>query len=77
MTVDSDRSAALVVRVWVERGSGDFRARLTGTPTSPGSAAPEEPAVVLASSPDGVVDAVRAWLAEFLGDAPGTIDSGG
>ncbi|WP_448628386.1 hypothetical protein [Geodermatophilus sp. URMC 64] len=58
------RSAALLVRVWLEDGPDAFRARLTTSDTSDGAAA--EVTVAVASAPDAVVDAVRAWLDDFL-----------
>jgi hypothetical protein len=61
-----DRSAALLVRVWLEDGPGQFRARLTTTETSAGVGAPDTVTVAVASTPDAVVDAVRAWLDAFL-----------
>ena len=59
-----DPSAALLVRVWLE-GPGEFRARLlTLHPDAAGTSA-EEVTVAVASSPEGVLDAVRAWLDDF------------
>jgi hypothetical protein len=59
--VSDDRSATLVIRVWREDSGDAFRGRLTSLDTSPGSGG-EELTVALASSPEAVVDAVRAWL---------------
>jgi len=60
------RSAALVVRVWLEGGPGGFRARLTtGDPSASGEAA-DTVTVAVASSPEAVVDAVRAWLDDVI-----------
>jgi hypothetical protein len=75
VTLDGDRSAAPLVRVWLEDGAQSFRGRLTTMDTSPGQPGAEEPTVALASSPGDVIDAVRAWLDEFLGNAPDPIDS--
>ena len=70
MTVEQDRSAALLVRVWLEDGVDSFRARLTAVGTS-GAADPDAGVTVaVAASPSEVVDAVRDWLQDFLGDAP-------
>ncbi|MGY1636852.1 hypothetical protein ACI78V_09380 [Geodermatophilus sp. SYSU D00742] len=57
-----DRSAALLVRVWLEEGD-QFRARLTAVGLD---AAEAEQAVSLAASPSDVVEAVRNWLNQFL-----------
>ena len=69
MTVEQDRSAALLLRVWLEGDGESFRARLTAVDTS-GAADPDEsPTVAVSSSPGEVVDAVRDWLERFVGDA--------
>jgi hypothetical protein len=60
--VDGDRSAVLLVRVWLEDGARTLRGRLTGRDTSPGCDGGTETTVALAASADDVVDAVRAWL---------------
>jgi hypothetical protein len=75
VTVDGDRSAVLLVRVWLEDGADSFRGRLTSMDTAPGQLAAEEGTVAVASSPRDVVDAVRAWLDDFLRDAANPIDS--
>jgi hypothetical protein len=62
MAVTDDRSAALLVRVWLEGGADQFRARVTAV----GLEASEDRTIALASSPGEVVDAVRDWLDEFL-----------
>jgi hypothetical protein len=77
VTVDGDGSAALVVRVWLEDGAGSFRGRLTSIDTSPaaaGAGVATVATVALVSSPRDAVEAVRAWLAAFLGDAANPID---
>lgn len=75
VTVDGDRSAALLVRVWIEEGGAPaFRCRLTAVNTSPGPQAGQEDTVAVASSSEEVVDAVRTWLAEFVGGVPGPVD---
>jgi hypothetical protein len=56
-----DRSAALLIRVWTE-DSSDFRARLMTLRGATAQAPAEEVTVVVASSPGGVLDAVRDWL---------------
>jgi hypothetical protein len=60
------RSAALVVRVWLEDGPDGFRARLTTGDTATGSGAGNAVTVAVAATPEAVVDAVRAWLDDFV-----------
>ena len=72
-SVDEDTSAAMLVRVWLEDGTGDFRARLTRLRTIAGRNVDEGLTVAVASSPDAVCAAIRAWLDEFL-DAFGDRD---
>ena len=64
------RSAALVVRIWLEGGPEGFRARLTTGDPSAGSAAADALTVAVVGSPEAVVDAVRAWLDDFVAAAP-------
>jgi hypothetical protein len=73
--MDADSSAVLVVRVWLEGGTDQFRARLITAGTTPGSGVGEEVTVTVASLPGDVVSAVRAWLDEFL--KPGSISLDG
>jgi hypothetical protein len=72
VTVDQDRSASLLVRVWLESGTDEFRARITSLDTSPGGEGPGELTVGVASSPREVITVVGTWLAEFLGTRSGT-----
>jgi len=65
--VDDDRTAVLVVRVWLEDGPSGFRGRLT---TVGPSQHPDDVTVGLASAPEDVVEAVQKWLAGFLRQAP-------
>ena len=74
--MDGDPSAVLVVRVWLEGGTDQFRARLMIAGTTPGSEVGEDVTVTVASSPGDVVRAVRAWLDEFLDTGSISIDSG-
>ncbi|WP_179966110.1 hypothetical protein [Modestobacter altitudinis] len=74
VAVDGDRSAALLLRIWRDDGARSFRGRMTSMDTWPMSAGEELATVGLAASPRDVMDAVRAWLDEFLGDAPMSID---
>jgi hypothetical protein len=64
MAVTDDRSAALLVRVWLEDGADQFRARVTAVGLD---ASEEDRTVALASSPREVVDAVGDWLDRFVG----------
>jgi hypothetical protein len=64
VTVDDDRSAALLIRVWLESGT-EFRARLTTIDTS-GDAGPDGQATLaVASSTREVLDGVSRWLDAF------------
>jgi hypothetical protein len=61
--VANDRSAALLVRVWLEGETGPFRARVTAV----GLEAPDDDGTVaVAASPREVIDAVSRWLEDFL-----------
>jgi hypothetical protein len=73
VTLDQDRSASLLVRVWLESATDGFRARLTSVDTSPGDD-DAEVTVGVVSSPTDVLAVVRTWLNTFLG--PGmSVDS--
>ncbi len=74
--MDGDPSAVLVVRVWLEGGTNQFRARLMTAGTTPASGVGEEVTVTVASFPGDVVRAVRAWLEEFLDTGSISIDGG-
>lgn len=77
VTLDQDRSASLLVRVWLESGTDGsgtegFRARLTSVDTSPGAGAGgDEVTVGVASSPADVLAIVDTWLTTFLGPDTG------
>lgn len=71
MTLDDDRSAALVIRVWQEGGAEGFRARLTTAESSDQSRPGDSRTVAVAASPGDVLDAVRGWLEDFLHGAAG------
>ncbi|CCG03632.1 conserved protein of unknown function [Blastococcus saxobsidens DD2] len=58
-----DRSAALLLRVWLEDGTDQFRARVTAVGLDESE---EDRFVALASSPREVVDAVGDWLDGFV-----------
>ena len=66
------RSAALVVRVWLEGGPDGFRARLTTGDPASGTEAPEVVTLAVAATPAAVLDAVRAWLDDFVAAAART-----
>ena len=66
VTLDQDRSASLLVRVWLESETGGFRARLTSVDTAPGADGAEV-TVGVASSPSDVLAVVDTWLRDFLG----------
>jgi hypothetical protein len=68
--LDEDRSASLLVRVWLERATDGFRARLTSVDTSPDGGGAEV-TVGVASSPDEVLAVVGTWLTTFLGPVTG------
>lgn len=61
-----DRSAALLIRVWLEDGGDEFRARLTTVGGPPGDDPVDDVTVAVASSARDVVDAVSEWLDGFL-----------
>jgi hypothetical protein len=69
VTVDDDRSSALVVRVWLEDGADGFRARLTTVGPRWDRDPHDDVAAAVAASPAAVSDAVRAWLLSFVGSA--------
>lgn len=75
VTLDDDRSAALVIRVWLEPGTDQFRGRLTAVDTSPASGGGDGVTVAVASSPREVTDAVGQWLRDFVHDASKPIDT--
>jgi len=76
VAVSDDRSVALLLRVWLEDGGGQFRARLSSLARTPDGAQEEELTVAVASSPRDVLTAVSDWLDEFLAHAPNPIDGG-
>lgn len=71
--MDDDRSAALVIGVWLEGGTDQFRGRLTAVDTGAGNA--EEFTVTVAASSRELTDALSQWLQRFLRDATTRIDT--
>jgi hypothetical protein len=71
--VTGDRSAALLIRVWLE-DRNEFRARLIAVATGQIDAAGEETTIAISSSPSDVLRTVSEWLDRFLGDATDAID---
>jgi hypothetical protein len=62
MKIDQERAGLLVIRVWIERGTGAaLRARITGTVDV---AVPRE-TVTTAATAEEIVSQVRAWLDAF------------
>jgi hypothetical protein len=74
--VSDDRSAALLVRVWLEGDLGAVRARLTALRPSQGSEPPEQVTVAVVASADDVLRAVSEWLDDVVGHRPEPIDDG-
>lgn len=66
---ETAHSAALVVRVWLEGGPDGFRARLTTRDPAAGTEVDDVITVAVAATPEAVVDAVRAWLDDFVAAA--------
>ena len=62
--MNDDRSAMLVLRAWTD--SDELRVRLTSGDTTYGEPAGKDLEVGVEHSVDGVTEAVRAWLEEFL-----------
>jgi hypothetical protein len=74
--VSDDRSAALLVRVWLEGDIGAMRARLTALRPARNGEPPEEVTVAVVASVGDVLRAVSEWLEEVLGPRPEPIDDG-
>jgi hypothetical protein len=73
--VDGDRSAVLLLRVWLADGARTFRGRLMEMDTSVARRGGEETSVAVVSSPRDAAEVVRTWLDRFLDEAPDRIDS--
>ena len=64
VTLNDDRSAALLIRVWVEQDSDGFRSRLSSIDTSGGAGGRDEVTFAVTSSKSEVLSAVLRWLDE-------------
>jgi hypothetical protein len=67
VSVTDDRSAVLLIRVWLDGEDDAFRARLTAMGLQPDGAPGQETTVAVAATPGAVLTAVEAWLAGFVG----------
>lgn len=63
--MERERTAALLVRVWLEEDADGFRARVTEV-GAPGGAADADTTVAVAATPSDLIDAVRGWLDGFV-----------
>jgi hypothetical protein len=75
VTLNDDRSAALLIRVWVEEGVDGFRGRVSSIDTSGGAEGSGEVTFAVASSTSDVLDAVRRWLDDFTRPGANPIDT--
>jgi len=57
-----ERTGVLVLRVWIEAGSGEFRARITAE-SELGSG---ERVSVVAGSLEEILEFVQGWIDEFM-----------
>jgi len=62
--VTDDRTAAMLVRVWLEDEGRSFRARVLAVGDDDGSE--EDRTVAVVSSPGDLLDAMSQWLEEFI-----------
>ena len=69
-----DRSAVLIIRVWVEDGPDSFRGRLTTVDPVGADDPAENSTFAVSSSPSDILDAVREWLGLFEQRVTGRID---
>jgi hypothetical protein len=69
LTSIDERSATLLVRVWVEGGTDNFRGRLATVDTSQAHNGDGELSFTVTSSPSATLEAVRSWLDAFLAGA--------
>jgi hypothetical protein len=72
--VDGERSAVLLLRVWLADGARTFRGRLMKMDTSFARRGDEETSVAVVSSPHDAAETVRAWLDRFVDEAPDMLD---
>jgi len=73
-SVDGDRSAVLLLRVWLADGARTFRGRLTTMDTSVVRSGGGETSVAVVSSPRDAAEVVRRWLDRFLEEATDALD---
>ena len=59
---NGERTGVLVLRVWIEAGSGEFRARITAEDEL-GSG---ERVTAVAGSLAEILEFIRTWVAEFV-----------
>ena len=60
-----ERTGVLVLRVWIEAGTDEFRARITAERELGG----EERVTAVAGSLDEIIEFVRRWVDEFVATA--------
>jgi hypothetical protein len=66
VSVTDDRSAVLLIRVWLDGEDDAFRARLTAMGLEPAGAPGPETTVAVAATPGDVLTAVEEWLTGFV-----------
>ena len=59
------RSGVLLLRVWTEERGATFRARISSV-----GADSSDQEVAVAADPERVIEMVRDWLGQFVGDTP-------
>ena len=60
---NGERTGVLVLRVWIEAGTDEFRARMTAEDEL-GSG---ERVTVVAGSLEEILEFIRTWVADFVG----------
>ena len=66
MAMTDERSAVLLIRVWLEGEDDAFRARVTAMGVPPDGTSGEETTVAVTASPGDVLTAVEHWLEDFF-----------
>ena len=59
---NGERTGVLVLRVWIEAGSGEFRARITAEDEL-GS---RDRVTAVAGGVEEILELIRAWVADFV-----------